>query len=189
VVHSHTAAGKQQILPSRGDFFMNDNKDMNDMKDNHDLKDRYLTFWTLAGALAVLLTSASIAAAHPQFQKQFLDKYVKGNSNKEFVTLVQKKAKCFVCHDTKKDDKGKTNKKNRNAYGNELAKLITKNDRKDVKKIQDALEKVSKLKSDTKDPNSPTFGDLIAQGKLPAGTPPADGADEAEEEEEEETAE
>jgi hypothetical protein len=123
------------------------------------------------------------AAAFPQFQKQFMVRYVDNNPNKEFVELIKKKAKCFVCHDTKKDDEGKRSKKNRNAYGVELSKLIGKNDKKNTKKILEALEAVAKLKSNPDDPSSATFGDLIDQGKLPAGSPEAlPGEDTSEEE-------
>ncbi|MEM8947045.1 MAG: hypothetical protein AAGD11_17860, partial [Planctomycetota bacterium] len=73
-------------------------------------------------------------------------------------------AKCYVCHQGRK-------KKNRNAYGSELAKLLDKKkDAKNPKKIIEALEKVAKLPSDAKDKDSPTFGDLIKAGRLPGGS-------------------
>ena len=40
-----------------------------------------------------------------------------------------------------------------------------------VEKIQKALDKVAKTKIDAKKKDSPTFGDRIAQGKLPGGEP------------------
>lgn len=115
-------------------------------------------------AVAVLAFTASQAHAIPNFQKQFLAKYVEGNSNAEFVAAV-KEAKCNVCHKGKK-------KKDRNAYGMELSKLLDKKEDKDnVDKIQEALDKVAAMKSDPKDEKSPTFGELIKEGKLPGGAP------------------
>ncbi len=48
---------------------------------------------------------------------------------------------------------------------------------KDVKKIDEAIEKAVSMHVDSKDPKSPTFGELIKAGKLPAG-PPKDAAPE-----------
>ena len=59
-------------------------------------------------------------------------------------------------------------KKIRNDYGKQLAKLVTKADKKNKAKIQAALDAVAKLKSAPSDPTSPTFGEKIANGKLPA---------------------
>ncbi|HEY2894440.1 MAG TPA: hypothetical protein VGJ16_09520, partial [Pirellulales bacterium] len=58
----------------------------------------------------------------------------------------------------------------RNEYGKALDELLDKKaDMKDTKKIQEALETVAGKNSDPKNPSSPTFGDLIKQGKLPGG--------------------
>ncbi len=111
---------------------------------------------------------ANPVQAIPPFKKQFEAIYVQGNSSADFVDTV-KKAKCFVCHDRKKDDEGKTSKKNRNAYGKELSKLLDKKaDKKNVEKIKKALLQVAAMHSDPKDDTSPTFGELIESGKLPA---------------------
>ena len=72
-------------------------------------------------------------------------------------------AKCNVCH------KGKS-KKDRNVYGEALAKLLDKKEDKDNKdKIRQALETVAKESSNPADASAPTFGGLIEQGKLPGG--------------------
>ena len=137
---------------------------------------------TLASIVVVGAARPPQAVSYPQFQKQFLTKYIDGHDNKEFVGLVKTKVKCFVCHDAKKDAEGKTSKKNRNAYGQELSKLLNKNDKKNVKKIQEALDKVATVNSDPKNPASPSYGELIAQGKLPAGAPDELPSDEPEDE-------
>ena len=119
-----------------------------------------------------MLWSGSTAQAHPQFKKEFDKKYVKKpptTDQEKMFSEAASKAKCNTCH------KGK-DKKGRNSYGEALAKLLTKKDRKDVPKINSALVEVEKAHSKTDDPTSPTFGDLIQQGKLPAGE--ASGAEE-----------
>ncbi len=70
-------------------------------------------------------------------------------------------AKCNVCH-------AGSSKKDRNAYGNALADLLDKKeDAKNPEKIRQALEKVAGMPSDPAKADSPTFGALIEQGKLP----------------------
>ena len=105
------------------------------------------------------------AKADPSFKKEFDVKYVKKDSSDPmdmaFAAKV-KKARCNVCHVGK-------NRKMRNAYGKELSKLLDrKKDRRNKEKIQMALETVAALKSNPDDENAPTFGDLFAQGDLPA---------------------
>lgn len=120
----------------------------------------------LCGSIAVgsLLTPA--AWGIEPFKKEFESKYVKKDpatdAEKAFAAAVSK-AKCNTCH------VGKT-KKVRNEYGKALDELLDrKTDAKNIPKIQEALDKVAGMKSDPKDPNSPTFGQLIEQGKLPGG--------------------
>ncbi len=107
------------------------------------------------------------ARAVEAFKKEFEAKYVKKDASspaeQEFAAAAEK-AKCAVCH------VGKT-KKVRNEYGKALNALVTKKDAKDSAKIQEALDKVAGMKSKPDDPNSPTFGDLIKEGKLPGGAP------------------
>ncbi len=102
-------------------------------------------------------------SAIPAFQKEFYAKYLTDDTNEEYVTTV-KEAKCFLCHVGKK-------KKNRNVYGEALSELLDKKkDKKDKEKIQAALDQVAEMKVEDKD-DSPTFGDLIREGKLPGGPP------------------
>lgn len=124
--------------------------------------------WCLSGLVAcgvVLAGSPRPALAIPPFKKEFDAKYVKKDGTdveKEFAAKAEK-VKCNTCH------KGKT-KKERNAYGDALAELLDKKaDEKDLKKIQESLDKVAGMKSKADDPSSPTFGELIQQGKLPGG--------------------
>jgi len=112
---------------------------------------------------AVLTVMAFVAIggaafAIPPFGKEFEALYVKPGSELEAKV---KEVKCNLCHEgTKKTD--------RNAYGKALDELLDKKeDAKNPEKIRQALETVAKLPSNG--PGSPTFGDLIKQGKLPAG--------------------
>lgn len=120
----------------------------------------------VAVAASCLCLEVETARAIPPFKKEFDTLYVKKDSTAApdvaFVAAVEK-VKCNVCH------KGK-DKKLRNAYGEELAKLLDKKaDAKDAAKIKDALEKVAAMPSDPANASSPKFGDLIKEGKLPGG--------------------
>ena len=122
----------------------------------------------LCGAvgLGTLALMAEPAQAIPPFKKEFDLKYLHKDSqapNEVALVEVVEKVKCNVCHVGK-------DKKMRNAYGDSLAELLDKKeDAKNPEKIQDALIKVEALNSVPGDANSPTFGDLIRQGKLPGG--------------------
>lgn len=116
------------------------------------------------------------ASALPPFFKEFQAKYVKADSadekDKAFATLVTQTAKCNVCHMP-----APAEKKLRNAYGKQLATILKKENfkadrlkaeaEKCTAEIMAALEAVAAMKSG--DDTSPTFGELIAQGKLPGG--------------------
>jgi len=119
----------------------------------------------LAAAAAFLL-NARPAKGDKSFRDEFIAKYVKPDStdatDKAFAATCDK-AKCNICHEG-------ISKKNRNAYGKELAKLLKRETDKDDKpKIQAALDKVAAMKANPKDPKSPTFAGLIKAGKLPGG--------------------
>ena len=123
-----------------------------------------LTVALVAGAM--LWGSTPSALAIKAFSDQFRAKYVKekpaNDKEKAFAEAVAK-AKCNVCHEGKK-------KKNRNAYGQELSRLLDKKiDKDNLEKIQKALDEVAELKCDPTDETSPTFGQRIAEGKLPGG--------------------
>ena len=105
-------------------------------------------------------STARPAFAIKQFFDEFKAVYVKDGSP---LAAAVETAKCNVCH------KGKS-KKDRNAYGDALAeRLDKKEDAKNVDKIRKALEEVAALPSDPAKADSPTFGQLIADGKLPGG--------------------
>jgi hypothetical protein len=114
-------------------------------------------------AVGMLLGTVRSAHAVNDFKKEFESVYVKkqptSEAEKSLLAAVNK-AKCNVCHVG-------TSKKERNEYGKALATFLTKKDAKNTEKIHEALEKVAGMKSKSDDPNSPTFGELIQQGKLP----------------------
>lgn len=115
-------------------------------------------------AVALVAFGARTAQAIPNFAKEFKAKYVKADSSDPkdvaFAEAVAA-AKCNLCHAGK-------SKEDRNPYGAELAKLLDKKDDKDnVEKIGLSLDEVAKKKAKPDDPNCPTYGDLILQGKLP----------------------
>lgn len=123
---------------------------------------RSSTLFRLAAFGLVIATAASAREAYAikQFADQFKEVYVKDGTP---LAAEVETAKCNVCH------KGKS-KKDRNAYGEALAKLLDKKEDKDNKdKIRQALETVAKESSDPSQADAPTFGDLIAAGKLPGG--------------------
>ena len=122
---------------------------------------------TLVIASLILGLSLNTAYAIKPFKDEFDAKYVKDATNTEFVDAV-KKANCNLCHG--KNAEGKDDKKVRNAYGKALDKLLDKKeDAKNKEKIQAALDTVAGEKSNPDDPSSPTFGELLKQGKLPGG--------------------
>jgi hypothetical protein len=109
--------------------------------------------------------SASSAHSRQQYKTEFFSKFVNRDSvdpNEKAFADAAVKAKCTVCHVGE-------SKKNRNAFGRELAKLL--HNEKDNTKIDEAFDSVLKMKADPNDPNSPTYGDLMKQGKLPSAQP------------------
>lgn len=126
---------------------------------------------TLAfGLVASVLTAP--AAAFPQFAKEFKNVYVGDETTpvQQKLAAAVAETKCDVCHDPKKGPDGKASKKNRNAYGMALGKLLTKDDKKDVEKIHSALKTVESQKAEGAEH---TFGQRLEEGKLPVD-PPAD---------------
>jgi cytochrome c2 len=112
------------------------------------------------GLSLVLGVSAREAFAIKQFFDEFKEVYAKEGSP---LAAEVETAKCNVCH------KGKS-KKDRNAYGEALAKLLDKKeDKANKEKIRQALETVAQESSDPATPDAPTFGALLAEGKLPGG--------------------
>ncbi len=125
---------------------------------------------TLSCVVALsMLFRARQADAIPAFFKEFQAMYVKKDSadpkEKALVEGVAK-VKCNVCHVG-------TKKKERNAYGEELSKLLDKKeDIKNAPKIQDALKTVADMPSDPANSQSPTFGQRLQEGKLPVEDAP-----------------
>ena len=116
-------------------------------------------------AAGVLWICAEPAGAITNFKKAFESKYVKADSqepNDVALSEAYSTAKCYVCH-----VKGEK-KTARNAYGEALSTLLDKKEDKEaVDKIQAALDTVAAQKSAEAE-SAPTFGELIADGKLPA---------------------
>ena len=115
--------------------------------------------------LGMIGFTASPARAVKEFKDAFAAKYVKPDSteaNDVALAKAFRQASCYTCHAPG------DNKKIRNDYGKQLAKVLSKKDKKDKAKIATALDAVAKLKSKPSDPQSPTFGEKIAAGKLPA---------------------
>jgi cytochrome c553 len=114
-----------------------------------------------------------------QFRKAFQERFVDRSDNAEFKAQFRR-AGCFVCH-----EKG-TDRKLRNAFGQELAKLIegeaqqrlkeaSKNGTREAEiekllaEFQAALDKVTKMDTG----NGETYGERIARGQLPVPFSPA----------------
>ena len=128
----------------------------------------------LAGLLVTCGLTRPAAAIKP-FQVEFEKLYAGDGSDTELANLFKKqdskdeekklkKFRCLTCHQGKK-------KKNRNAFGMQLSELLDKKkDKKDKEKIVEALKKVAEMRSNPEDDSSPTFGELLAEGKLPGGT-------------------
>jgi hypothetical protein len=126
--------------------------------------------WTVFAGTAVALAcggSAREAFAIKQFLEEFKAVYVKADSTdpaEKALAAAVDEAKCNVCHIKGKD------KKERNAYGEALAERLDKKaDAKNVEKIRKALEEVAALPSEAGKADSPTFGAILKQGKVPGG--------------------
>lgn len=101
------------------------------------------------------------AGAKPPYKKQWDEMYMKEGS--PMFKALEGKSNCNICHQGK-------NRKNRNAYGQAIAKFLEKGDEKKPEKIVAALEKAAAEKSDPNNSDSPTFGKLIEEGTLPVTT-------------------
>jgi len=114
---------------------------------------------------SLLCLTAGDALAIPNFKKQFEAKYAdkEGTDAQKAVSKAMGAGTkgCLVCH------MGKS-KKMRNPYGMALSELLDKKEDKDnMEKIDEALEKVAKMKVDPNKSDSETFGDRLKAGKLP----------------------
>ena len=129
-----------------------------------------ILFWVSGTVAATALSAVLVKPANAlkNFKDEFDAKYVKADSDdpkEKALAAAVERVKCLVCHEGK-------SKKNRNPYGRQLAELLDRTtDKENLEKIHKALDKVAKTKVDAKKKDSPTFGDLIAQGKLPGAGP------------------
>lgn len=120
--------------------------------------------------MVVLLGSLEVASAWavPPFLKGYMALYLKPDSSeakdKAYVALIEK-TKCGVCHLSGK------NRKERNVYGKAVGALLNEDDKENANKIRQALLSVADKPSNPAKADSPTFGQLIREGKLPAGEP------------------
>jgi hypothetical protein len=124
---------------------------------------RYLV---IAAAMLVVAGMSRPAMAIKNFCDVFKKECLDNNSNKEFVEEVTKEKNnaCLICHQGKK-------RKNKNAFGAELGKLLNKKkDAKDKEKIAASINKVLAMHVDPKDDKSETYADRLKAGKWPAGT-------------------
>ncbi|HEY4234806.1 MAG TPA: hypothetical protein VGM76_15340 [Lacipirellulaceae bacterium] len=118
---------------------------------------------SLAALSVLLISHVQRAAAFPEYFKAWQTEYLDSAdhpADPAFAEHVKKDVKCLVCH------QGMKSKENRNAYGAELAKILTKKDKKNTDKIMAALKTVGDMKPAG---GKETFGDLIKAGKLPGG--------------------
>jgi hypothetical protein len=136
---------------------------------------------SVAVLFVFLFSRVQPAAAFPEYFKAWQTEYLDNPEHKadpKFVDSVRKDAKCLLCH------QGAKSKENRNAYGAELAKILTKKDKKNTDKIMAAFKTVGAMKAEG---GKETFDERIAAGKLPGGDlealkkEPAKGAGEGDE--------
>lgn len=124
-------------------------------------------FCLIVGAIAVVSTADKAFAIKP-FMDVFVEKYnvkePKTDADKALAVAVAE-VKCNLCHEGK-------SKKDRNAYGAAMDKLVDKAEivallkedkDKGEKTITEALVKLEAEKS----PSGETFGELLKAGKLP----------------------
>ena len=119
----------------------------------------------VAGISAVLGLAAIAPPAYAvkAFYAELEKKYVKPkstNQNDVALAIAFDQARCTICHP--RDDKHALTQ-----YGGHVSGRLSKYDKGDKKKIQEALEQVGGLRSDFQDPKSPTYNELFRQGKLP----------------------
>lgn len=134
-------------------------------------KPLFIPFVAVAAVSFLLGPAAPSAKAIKPFFDEFQAVYLKPDStdkkDKEFAVAIEK-VKCNVCHEGK-------SKKDRNIYGMALDLMLDKKaDKDDKEKIRLALETVATIKSDPAKADAPTFGQLLAERKLPGGEPKKD---------------
>ncbi len=116
---------------------------------------------------AVSFVQVDTALARSTYAKAFVEKYVgeeTTDTQKALAAEIKRVKKCNICHDPKKDESGKASKKNRNPFGQTLAKHMTETDKKDKEKALKMLEKIEGEKAEGSDKS---FGEIIKSGKVP----------------------
>jgi hypothetical protein len=102
----------------------------------------------LLAAAVLLVPTAGTVEARPQYKKVFEKKYDK-----------VKPVNCKICHPSDDD------KKERNEYGQAVAKALGAKKVTDTKKIEKALDTVAK----EKDKDGKPYGDKLKKGERPVG--------------------
>jgi len=115
---------------------------------------KVLTVMCLAAVAGMMLTSAPKQA---EARKPYLDAFLAKYDIEEAKTK-----KCGVCH-------GKS-KKVRSEYAEEIGKALGKKNVKDADEITKALEATEAKGSE----DGKTYGEILKDGKLPAGAPEDD---------------
>jgi hypothetical protein len=114
------------------------------------------------GFVAVAISVQS-ASALPPFNKEWVAKYVEGNTNAKFVEAAGT-AKCNTCHMG-------TSKKDHNEYGKAVKKHLTKAKYNEIKEDAEAakkyiLEGLAKSEAE-KNAAGKTYGEVIKAGGIP----------------------
>ena len=124
----------------------------------------------VAAPVLIALAATQPAFAIPQFSKVFKQDYLDDNADKNFAKEASKPPNsCLACH------QGVKYRKNRNAFGQEVAKVLNKKDDSKptpevLAKISKELKKVMAMHVDPKNDKSETYLDRVKAGKYPAGT-------------------
>jgi hypothetical protein len=119
--------------------------------------------------LTSVLSLVRVETAHGRstYAKAFKEKYVgeeETEAQKSLAAEIKRVKTCNVCHDPRPDESGKANKKNRNPFGQTLAKYMSEEDQKDKEK---ALKMLAKIEGEKAKDAEKTFGELIKSGKVP----------------------
>ncbi|HEX5106102.1 MAG TPA: hypothetical protein VFV87_19920 [Pirellulaceae bacterium] len=118
---------------------------------------------TVVLGVVALAFSMQSAEALPPFNKEWVAKYVEGNSNAKFVEAAGT-AKCNVCHMG-------TSKKDHNEYGKAVKKYLTKAKYNEIKEDTEAAKKyivegLGKAEGE-KSASGKTYGEIIKAGGIP----------------------
>ena len=124
---------------------------------------RWAKMGVMAAAMVGIVGAGRPAYAIKEFYKELEAKYVKRDSKKETdidLLIAFEQAQCTICHP-------RDNKQQLTPYGGQVGWRINKFDKGNKKKIQAALKELEDLRSDSRNPKSPTYGELFRQGRLP----------------------